>query len=83
MMAEYIKVPENLDRDMLERRFGHAAVAFYLGRIEQRKQEGKIYLNPLKTVYIWATEDKRTNQGFYSSYRGYSRGRKHKNYGGS
>lgn len=82
-MGEYIKVPEDLDRAMLERQFGYAAVAFYLERIRRRKQEGKTYLNPLKTVYIWATEDKRTNQGFYSSYRGYSRGRKQKNYGGS
>lgn len=82
-MEEYIKVPKNLDRAMLESQFGHAAVAFYLERIGQRKREGKIYLNPLKTVYIWATEDKKSNRGFYSSYRGYSRGRKHKNYGGS
>lgn len=82
-MREFVKVPKNLDRAMLEQKFGHAAVTFYLERIEQRKREGKTYLNPLKTVYIWATEDKRTNQGFYSSYRGYSRGRKHKNFGGS
>ena len=32
---------------------------------------------------LWATADKATNQGYYTSYRGYSRGRKHKNYGGS
>lgn len=82
-MKEFIKVPKNLDKAMLEQQFGHAAVAFYLKRIEQRRQEGKTYINPLKTLYIWATEDKKTNQGFYSSYRGYSRGRKHKNFGGS
>lgn len=82
-MSEYIKIPKGLDRVMLERTFGYDAVSFYLKRIEQRRQEGKTYLNPLKTVYIWATEDKKTNRGFYSSYRGYSRGKKHKNYGGS
>lgn len=82
-MADFVKIPKNLDRSMLERQFGYAAVAFYLDRISQRESEGKIYYNPLKTVFIWATEDKRTNQGFYSSYRGYSRGRKSKNFGAS
>lgn len=82
-MAEYITVPESLDRAMLEAEFGADAVAFYLNRIAQRRREGKIYRNPLKTVFLWATADKRTNQGFWTSYRGYSRGRKHRNYGGS
>lgn len=82
-MSEFIAIPKNLDRAMLERQFGYAAVTFYLDRLAQRERDGKMYYNPLKTVYIWATEDKRTNQGFYSSYRGYSKGRKHKNYGGS
>lgn len=82
-MADFLKIPKNLDRPMLERKFGYAAVAFYLERISQREAEGKIYYNPLKTIFIWATEDKRTNQGFYSSYRGYARGRKSKNFGAS
>lgn len=82
-MAEYVEIPRGLTRPILERQFGYAAVAFYLDRLAQRELDGRIYNNPLKTVYIWATEDKRTNQGFWSSYRGYSCGRKHKNYGGS
>lgn len=41
------------------------------------------HLGDLKTIYLWATADRATNQGYYTSYRGYSRGRKHKNYGGS
>lgn len=82
-MAEYIKVPAGLNRAMLEEEFGYAAVAFYQGRIAQREREGKICRNPLKTIYLWATEDRRTNQGFWTSFRGYSRGRKHRNFGGS
>ena len=78
-----IEVPANLSRAMLEKQFGYAAVSFYLSRIAQREREGKIYHNPLKTVYLWATEDKRTCQGFYTTYRGYSHGNRHKNYGGS
>lgn len=79
----YIKVPDNLDRNMLVKEFGADAVVFYEERIRQRITEGKTYLNPIKTIYLWATEDKRTHQGYYTSFRGYSRGRKHKNYGGS
>lgn len=78
-----IFVPENLDRATLERQFGRAAVLFYLDRIAQRELDGKIYRNPLKTVYIWATEDKKSCQGFWSTYRGYSRGRRNRNFGGS
>lgn len=63
-MSEYIKIPKGLDRAMLERTFGYDAVSFYLKRIEQRRQEGKTYLNPLKTVYIWATEDKKRTGAF-------------------
>ena len=80
---EFIKVPQDLDRPMLERQFGHDAVSFYLERIAQREREGKTYLNPLKTIYLWATADRSTQQGYWSSYRGYSRGRRYKNYGGS
>lgn len=82
-MGEYIDVPKNLDRHALESLFGYEAVTFYLNRIAQRQREGMVYHNPYKTVFLWATKDKKTNQGFYSSYRGYSKGRKHKNYGGS
>lgn len=78
-----IKVPQDLNLTLLRAEFGYDAVAFYMARIKQREMEGKTYYNPLKTIYLWATEDRETSQGYYSSYRGYSRGRKHKNYGGS
>lgn len=78
-----IKVPQDLDLAMLRAEFGYDAVAFYMARIRQREMEGRTYYDPLKTIFLWATADRETNQGYYSSYRGYSRGRKHKNYGGS
>lgn len=80
---EYIKIPKNLDRDILVKEFGNEAVTFYEARIAQRRIEGKIYYNSLKTIYLWATQDRRTNQGYYTTYRGYAKGRRHKNYGGS
>lgn len=83
VMERRIKVPQGLDLAMLRDEFGHQAIDFYLDRIKQRESEGRVYYNPLKTIYLWATADKATNQGYYTSYRGYSRGRKHKNYGGS
>lgn len=82
-MKEYIKIPVNLDRNALISAFGNEAVAFYEDRIRQRKLDGKVYYNPLKTIYLWATEDKKTHQGYYSTYRGYSNGRKRKNFGRS
>ena len=83
MLDRYVEIPRGLNLQMLRDKFGYDAVEFYTNRIKQRELEGKTYYNPLKTVYIWATEDRAKGQGFYSSYRGYSRGRKHKNYGGS
>lgn len=80
---DYIDVPKNLDRNMLVNEFGMDAVVFYERKIAERKIQGKTYYNPLKTIYLWATQDRRTNQGYYTSFRGYSSGRKHKNYGGS
>ena len=80
---DYIDVPKHLDRNMLVNEFGAGAVVFYESRITERKNQGKIYYNPLKTIYLWATQDRRTHQGYYTSFRGYSSGRKHKNYGGS
>lgn len=78
-----IKVPQGLDQAMLEGLFGRDAVSFYLDRIAQRQREGKVYYNPLKTIYLWAAEDKAKCQGFWSSYRGFSHGRRRRNYGGS
>lgn len=83
MIVEYIDVPKRLDRNMLVDEFGLDAVAFYERRIAERTIQGKTYFNPLKTIYIWATQDRRTHQGYYTSFCGYSRGRKHRNYGGS
>ena len=83
MSGEYIEVPAGLNRSMLEAQFGYDAAAFYLDRIRQRRQEGRVYHDELKTAYIWAVQDKRTNQGFFTSYRGYGNGRKHRNFGGS
>lgn len=82
-MDNYIEMPKGLTRSMLEDEFGIQAVAFYMARIEDRRREGRTYYNPLKTIYIWASQDRRTNQGYYTSYRGYSRGRKNRNYGRS
>ena len=79
----YIDVPKRLDRNMLVDEFGLDAVAFYERRISERTIQGKTYFNPLKTNYIRATQDRRTHQGYYTSFCGYSRGGKHKNYGGS
>lgn len=82
-MDNYIEVPRNLTADGLVAEFGGAAVEYYMDRIEERRRNGKTYYNPLKTIYLWATEDRRTNQGYYTTYRGYSRGKKHKNFGAS
>ena len=79
MPDRYVEIPRGLNLQMLRDKFGYDAVEFYTNRIKQRELEGKTYYNPLKTVYIWATEDRAKGQGFYSSYRGYSRGHKNKN----
>ena len=80
---DYMDVPKRLDRNMLVDKFGADAVEYYENRISERTIQGKTYYNPMKTIYLWATQDRRTHQGYYTSYRGYSRGRKHKNHGGS
>lgn len=83
MMGNYIEVPKKLTVEMLEAEFGKPAVAFYTARIEERRMQGKTYLNPLKTIFLWATADRRTNQGYYSTYRGYAGHRKSRNFGRS
>lgn len=40
-MAEYVKIPRGLDRPMLERQFGYAAVSFYFDRLAQRERESE------------------------------------------
>ena len=80
-IEKIVDIPENLSLEILRREFGIQAVSYYQNRISERKAEGRVYHNPLKTIYIWATQDRRTNQGFYSSYTGYARRRKNKNFG--
>lgn len=82
-MDNYIDVPKGLTRSMLEDKFGRQAVEFYMARIDERRRDGRTYHNPLKTIYLWATQDRRTYHGYYTSYRGYASGRKHRNYGRS
>ncbi len=79
----WIDVPDNLTLEAVQTEFGYHAVEFYRRRIEDRMANGKIYLNPIKTIFLWAAQDRMTNQGFFSSYRGYSRRGKSKNFGRS
>lgn len=67
-MTGTIKVPENCDRAECIKRFGRNAVAFYEARLRERMERGFTYLNPYKTIYLFASEDRRTCQGFYSTY---------------
>lgn len=80
---EYIEIPKNLSKELLIEKFGKDAVDFYIHRLEERERDGKFYPNKLKAIYIWATQGKRTNQGFYSTWQGFSNGRKRRNYGRS
>ena len=80
-MRKNIDVPRNLTVFVLQKEFGIPAVDFYLARIRERMDGGKVYYNPLKTIWLWATEDRRTNQGFWTTYRGHTCRRK--KYGGS
>ena len=82
-MKDYILVPKDLDRNSLIAEFGSQAIAFYEDRIKQRVREGKVYFNPNKTIYLWAYTDRKTHQGFYTTFRGIANGRKNKNHGGS
>lgn len=80
---DYIKIPKGLCLDMLREEFGYHAVDWYLNRIKERRELGHKYFNPLKTVYIWATQDRKTGQGFYSTYTGRARRKKLQNHGRS
>lgn len=80
-MKKYLKVPSPLTTATLEKEFGIAAVSFYRDRIKERAEQGRIYRNPLKTIWLWATEDRRTNQGFWTTYRGHPC--RKRNHGGS
>lgn len=80
----YVEVPRPLTREKIAEAFGMPALRYYEERIRQRANEGKVYLNPLKTIYIWAAQDKASGQGYFSTLfvRGMNR-RKCKNHGRS
>jgi hypothetical protein len=43
---------------------------FYENRLRERAEfSRKTYRNPLKTLFLWAYEDKAKNGGFFSTYR--------------
>lgn len=79
----YVEIPKILTQDSVIQEFGVDAYRFYKNRIEERKRDGRIYHNPLKTIYIWATQDREYRQGYWSTWIGYNRGRKCKNHGRS
>lgn len=79
----YIEIPDNINRTALEKEFGINAALYYLNRIKEREQQGHYYPKPFKTAYIWAAKDRQSNQGYYSSWRGFNGGRKKKNFGGT
>ena len=82
MKETFIEVPKRLDRTLLIEEFGVGSVTYYETRLNERElYNGKKYLNPLKTIWIWASEDKKTNRGFYSTVPVGISGRKKKNHG--
>lgn len=83
MKTIYVKIPDKLTENDVAAEYGMDALRFHKNRIAERKQQGKIYHNPLKTIYIWAAQDRKTNQGYWSTWRGYRSGKKHKNHGRS
>ena len=79
---EYIEIPTALNEKAIIGEYGADAFRFYLNRIREREYQGRTYLNPLKTIYIWAYQDRKTHQGYWSTWTGVTR-KKHKNHGGS
>jgi len=78
-----IQVPYNLDREYLLKEFGAEATTYYENRIAERRANGKVYYNPLKTMFLWMTEDRADSRGYYSQFiRNFNSG-KIKNHGGS
>ena len=78
----YVNVPDILTEKTVINEYGIDAFRYYNQRLQERRRQGRMYNNSLKTIYIWAAQDRKTHQGFYSTYRGTSRS-KHKNHGGS
>ena len=81
--SEYIKVPNNLSRELLIKEFGISAVEWYESYLADRISLGKTYLNPQKTIYLWATRDRKTGQGWFSRLPRQYDGHKSKGHGGS
>ena len=79
----YVEIPKILTQYYVIQEFVVDAYRFYKNRIEERKRGGRIYRNQLKTIYIWATQDMESRQGYWSTWIGYNRGRKCKNHGRS
>ena len=77
----YIDLPKNLSEEIIIKEFGADALRFYKSRLHERKLQGRIYKNPIKTIYIWAYQDRKTHQGFYTTWHGYMRHTKSKNHG--
>ena len=55
----------------------------YHVHIHAHDGETTIDYNPLKTIYIWAVQDRKYHQGYWSTWLGYNKGKKHKNHGRS
>ena len=81
--SEYIKVPNNLSRELLIKEFGISAVEWYESYLADRISLGKTYLNPQKTIYLWATRDRETGGGWFSRLPRQYDGHKSKGHGGS
>lgn len=56
MKTMYVKIPDKLTENDVAAEYGMDALRFYKNRIAERKQQGKVYHNPLKTIYIWAAQ---------------------------
>ena len=84
MKTMYVKIPEKLTENDMVAEYGMDALRFYKNRIAERIQEGRTYYNPLKTINIWAAQDRKTHHGYWATYRGYhGHGKKCKNHGRS
>lgn len=81
-MNDEIKVPFPCTRNDCINEFGSIATSFYESRLREREMQGFIYRNIYKTIYIFAYKDRKTRQGFYSSFVSKNRSR-YKNHGGS
>ena len=82
--TEYMQIPENLDIKYLVKRFGYDAYAHYQSRINDRMQyEGRIYRTPVKTMFLWMTEDKANCRGYYKPHSSEHNYKKKKNHGGT